>query len=767
MSRYPCALQYDSTDCAIACLVSVAHYHGRRPFWSKLREIAKTGRDGTSLLGLAEAARAAGFDARMVESETRDLSGVPMPLIAHLRNGDRNHYVVVYGVRRGQVRVADPAVGVHQEPMAVFLARWTGTMLLLSPDRDLPEELEAPNLGLRFAKVIMPHRRLLAAAVLGAAAMSGLSYGSSYLFGYLVDHVYPTGRAAALGLVGTVLLSLAIVTALMTLANGLVQIALGQRVTKELLLSVLRRLLRLPLAYFESRQSGDIVHRVNNLLYVAESVAQIPVTLVLYGSMVILSGTLLYLKNWQVALAVTCLFPVLLPLTILIRKRLQVLYMESLGAQGAVQAAAMSALGAIATIKACGSEGQVTEGIQSKMLDVLRLERRTGRLTLIPNAIDGLVFSTAIVMIYWRGGSMLMHHQISLGQLVTCVALVGSMFPAFQALVGTSLQVQRVLAYLERATDILDVEPERGHGEGLVPAGGFRGEIDLEGVSFRYGHGNAVVSDVTFRVHPGEWVAIVGESGSGKSTLLKLIQRFYDPEEGRILVDGIDLREARLSEWRAMTSAVDQECQVFPGSIRENLRLGGPDPDPESLARASWIAGLNELIQTLPDLYETRIGDHGVGISGGERQRMAMARAVMRRPRVLLLDEATAHLDPMMEREIFARLGREMKGTTIIMATHRTALAKLADRVIVMAGGRVIQDGAPGELIARGGAFERICELAGQSGPLEPESLNASTPAAERERWSEDSRPPGIHRDPTGHRLLRQRRRRRARQVPG
>jgi ATP-binding cassette subfamily B protein len=699
MGRYPCILQDDSSTCGIACLATVARCHGEHPSWNRLREVSGTLSDGVNLAGLSEAATGMGYVSRAVAAVPEALPDLPTPFIAHVIRDGGGHFVVVHKVGRKRVVVADPAEGLSKKPLEDFLRAWTGRALLLAKEHPLPPTLEAPGMFSRLLGLILPHRRLLLESLVAATVMSALAYGMALVFSNLVDRVFPAGQTWTLHLFGILALALVVSTGLFSAVNTLLLVTLAQRVSVHLMFPALHRLLRLPMGYFESRRLGDILHRFSTLLSLKSFVINGPVTLALDGMVLTFASLLLFLYHWQLAAAVVGALPLMLLATLAARYPLRRANMELLQTGGKFEAQVVSTLGGIASVKAFGAEGPMTDRVEVWMGRMIRLNARMTTLAMIPRVVNGIFSSASLVLLYWLGGAQVMAGTLSLGQLIFSVTLAGSIFPAFRSILDLVLQSQEALATLDRATDIVDVSPEplsKKAGASLPEA---RGEVRVENVSFRYGQEEDTLKDVSLAAGPGEAVAIIGKSGCGKSTLLKLLLRFYEPRKGRILVDGADLRDWDLAGLRSRMAWVDQECRTFAGSLIENLRLGGGDIPIERLVEAVRLVGLQESVERLPARYEADVGEDGARLSGGERQRLALARAVARRPKILLLDEATSQVDPQAEKELFPRIREALPGTTIIMATHRLALAQMADRVAVMMAGQIIRQGPPGEVL--------------------------------------------------------------------
>lgn len=710
MKRFPCVLQDDPSTCGVACLATVAQRFGSHPSWFHLKEASGSLIDGTNFIGLSAAARGMGFMARAVAAVPEALPHLPTPFVAHVLLHGNGHFVVVHEVRKNRLIIADPAEGLVKRPLEQFLKDWTGKALLLTRDQGLPPALESPGLFQRLLALVSPHRRLLFESFAAATLITSLAYGTALLFSSLIDQVFPSGETWTLHLFAILALAFALITGLFTVINNLLIVTIGQRVSVHLMFPTLQRLLRLPVSYFETRRLGDILNRFGAIMDLKSLVTRGPATLALDGLILLFTSVALVAYDYRLGLSALAMLPFMLGVTLLCRIPLRKLYHEAMTVAGKLDSQIVSMLGGISTVKAYSAERIMEERTEPWVGRLIRLGARMETLGMVPRVINRILSAVAVILIYWLGGLMVMRGELTLGQLIFCVTLAGSIFPPFLSMLDTVLQVQQALANLDRATDIVDAEPESGtKSPGVVPSRRFKGQIRLENVSYRYGHEEDVVSGVTLTVEPGEVVAIVGESGSGKSTLLKLLQRFYAPREGRILLDGVDLRDWDVETLRSRMSFVDQECRTFAGSVLDNLQLAGETITLDQIYAATRALGLSPFIEKLPGRYETEVGEAGARLSGGERQRLALARALARRPKIILLDEATSHLDPSMERDLFMRLKMALDGATMVLATHRVALAREADRVVVMNKGRIVEIGTPAQLLGSKGTFARFC----------------------------------------------------------
>jgi ATP-binding cassette subfamily B protein len=359
----------------------------------------------------------------------------------------------------------------------------------------------------------------------------------------------------------------------------------------------------------------------------------------------------------------------------------------------------------VETVKAFGAERARAEQGEDRLvklaLDLFSLQK----LGLSINAVGMFVTALAGIVILWYGGHRVIAGALTIGQLLFFYTLLGYLLGPLERLASVNLKLQDALVAVDRLYQVLDVEVEKlGDARGK-PFRGLRAGLELQGVHFRYGFRAPVLEEVDLRIPAGRTVAILGESGSGKSTLLKLLMGFYEPTEGRVLIDGVDLRDFDLESWRAGVALVSQDPFIFNGTLRDNIALGRPGASLEEVMEAARQAGLEEFIHSLPERYETVIGERGANLSGGQRQRLAIARALVRRPELLIFDEATSHLDTATERAIQESLQTVLAGKTVVLVAHRLSTVKEADLIYVLHRGRVVEEGTHRQLLAREGRY--------------------------------------------------------------
>ena len=366
----------------------------------------------------------------------------------------------------------------------------------------------------------------------------------------------------------------------------------------------------------------------------------------------------------------------------------------------------------IRVVKGLGAGDALSRRFRERSDEVLRRALDLARLDAVFNPFLEMLPLIGIAVVLWLGGRSVIAGDLSLGSFVAFNAYVVMLVWPLRILGQRVTTVQKALAASGRIAEVLEAEPrlrEPRHPQELDHAP--RGDVRLESVRFGHEDGHAVLDGLDLHVAPGESLALVGATGSGKSTVAGLLARLYDPEGGRVLLDGIDLRELRLADVRRAVALVFEETFLFSESVRENIRVGRPEADDDAVERAAALAGAAEFVERLPEGYETVLGERGFSLSGGQRQRIAIARAILADPAVLVLDDATSAVDATKEHEIRAKLGEVMEGRTTLVIAHRPATIALADRVAVLEGGRIVEQGTHDELLRRSARYRLLLAL--------------------------------------------------------
>jgi HlyB family type I secretion system ABC transporter len=703
--RFPHLYQLDEMDCGAACLAMVCRYFGRKVSIAHIRDVVHTASDGTSLAGITRGAQTLGLAGRSVRASKTRLAELPLPAIVHWQG---NHWVVLYAVQDGHVRVADPAHGLRRIPRAEFTEKWSGYASLLSPTERFAEAPVASTSLRWLLPFVGPHRRTILIAAFLALLAAGLQLVLPILTQIVVDRVLP---AHDVELLYVVLAAIAAVTLAITGA-GLLQRYLLSRVAVrfdvETLDHVGGKLLDLPMSYFNTRRTGDIERRLQGVRDVREFLVQSGVQALTSVTQLLAAVVLMVIYSWTLALVYLATVPLYALLMRYSATRLRPMYDSLEEAFGRYQSAQIDAIRGIETVKAAAAESSLRHLMLRQFQSLADRVFHAEFLVMTYQGGLQVVTFVSLALFLFVGALEVVHDQLSLGAFVAFNALIALANAPLILLLALwdRLQLARVL--IGRLDDVLDSEPEQGHDHaGLRPVTTLAGEIELRNVSFRYGGPESplILDRLSLTVAPGESVAIVGRSGSGKTTLIKLLAGLIEPTDGTILYDGLDLPTLDFRTLRRHIGFVLQDTYLFDTTILANIAFGEPEPDRERAMWASRAASAHEFVQRLPLRYETRVGESGLRLSGGQQQRIAIARALYHRPPILLFDEATSSLDSESERAVKGSLDELLADRTSFVIAHRLSTVRDADRIIVLDRGRLVEQGTHDELMQRQGLY--------------------------------------------------------------
>jgi ATP-binding cassette, subfamily B, bacterial len=512
---------------------------------------------------------------------------------------------------------------------------------------------------------------------------------------------------AALAVVAVVALR-ALAAYLSTVGFALV----GNRVLTEVRSDLYRRLQCLSLSFHNRARGGDLLVRVIGDIGMLKDVA-VTALLPLAANVLILFGMtgLMFWLNWKLAALALCTLPLFWLFTARTTRRIRLASRDQRRREGAMASTAAESIGAIRVVQALSLEATFADAFSSQNRKSLKEGVRASRLSAgLERTVDVLIgLATALVL--WYGARLVLRGELTAGDLLVFLAYLKSAFRPAQDFAKYTARLAKASAAGERVIELLRREPEVRDLPGAVAAPPFEGAVEFDSVGFSYDEGREVLRDVSFAVRPGGRVALVGPSGNGKSTLVNLVLRLYDPDRGSVRIDGRDVREYTLESLRSQVGVVMQDGVLFAASVRDNIAYGAPGATDEEVERAARLANADEFIRLMPEGYETVIGERGVTLSAGQRQRIAVARAAVRRAPVLILDEPTTGLDGENERAVMRALERLSEGRTTFLVTHFLRHAVTADLILYVEGGRVVERGTHAQLLRAGGRYARLYRL--------------------------------------------------------
>ena len=705
--KYQCILQHNEEDCGAACLASVAKHYRRTLSLNQAREAVGTGQLGTTMLGLRRGAEALGLNARAVRTSPELLarmSEVPLPAIIHWKG---YHWVVLYGQRGKKYIIADPGVGIRYLSKQELLEGWTDwVMLLLQPDSvrfyAQPDD-KIGGFG-RFLKRVWPYRAMLFEALICALVIGLLSLASPILIQILTDDVLVRGDTKLLTAVAIAVVVMNVVSSSLKLVEYNLIAHFAQRLELGLVLEFGRAILRLPLTYYESRRSGEIVSRLRDIQEINQLVSQVVVSLPSQIFIALISFSFMLFYSWKLTV-VAVLIAVLMSLsTFAMLPTLQQKVRSVLVLEAENQGILVESFKGALTLKTTTAAPQFWSEFQSRFGRLANLTFRTIQIGIINNTFSGLVSGIGSIILLWFGSTLVINKELSIGQLLAFSGLNNNFLAFITTLVGFVDEFTRVQTATQRLTEVIDSTPEN-QGDTKKPFAKIPDNADITctSLNFHYPGRMELLEDFSLKLPGGKVTALIGRSGCGKSTLAKVIASLYPTHTGNVRIGIYNLQDLSLDCLRQQVVLVPQEPHFWSRSIIENFRLGSPHVTFEQIVSACQIAEADEFISKLPDKYQTVLGEFGANISGGQRQRLAIARAIVTEPPVLILDESTAGLDPVSEAQVLERLLAHRQGQTTILISHRPRVINRADWIVLMDQGRLKLQGSLEDLRSKPG----------------------------------------------------------------
>lgn len=742
--------QHDERDCGAACLSMIAAHYGLKYPISKYRELTKTDQNGANLYGLCDAAKKLGFHAEALSGSIDELleginnGEIKLPFIAHIINEDyMQHFVVVLNIKNDKFIIADPAKGKVKYTIEQFAELWNGYIVTFEKTAAFQKGNFTKGGFRKFFSLLKGQYSKLVSVIILSLIISVIGIIGSFVFEIIIDDFYNanetvicdddctdehdhiteetvtedenildkivgfvTNNASNFNLFFICLIGLYVLQALIQFLRGYLISLVSKKIDLRLMIPYYDHIIDLPMSAVNTRKTGEYLSRFSDADAVRDAVSGATLTLILDSFMVVACGVILYMENallFYISLIMIALYAIII---FCYKKPLENINREVMENNARVQSYLKESIDGIETVKANNIEHTAKCQNSSKFNRFINVVFKNSVLSISQDSLCDLVELIGTVVILWVGFGMVLANHVTIGSLITFYALLAYFSEPIKNLISLQPMMQTAIIAAERLNDILDIPAEN------IKLGISNIDFDnicFSGVDFRYGNHELVLKNISFEISKGEKVAIVGESGCGKTTLAKLLLKFYEAENGKILIDGKELSEIATGTLRNMVSYIDQNTFLFSDTVKNNLTLGNDQITDEAITNACKAANADTFIQDLPFEYDTFLDENGKNLSGGQRQRLAIARALLRKPKMIIFDEATSNLDTITESAIKDTIFNLHNDMSCIIIAHRLSTIKNCDRIIVMEKGEITEIGTHQELIDKKGKYFELC----------------------------------------------------------
>src|SRR6056297_3346798 len=700
--------QRDQSDCGSACLATVANLYNINYPVSKIRETAGTDQKGTSAYGLINAAEEIGFNAKGVKAKIEDLDhNLKVPAIAHIIEKDILHYLVIYKIKKAELIIFDPKNGLQTIKKCDFKEKWTNVLILISPKGK--ENIKKTDIDkISFIKYHLKENKGLLFQIF-MASLFYTSFGiiGSFYFKYLIDSILINGLISSLHIISIGALVLSILKVFMDMFRNHLTLYLSQQIDIRLISDYLEHILKLPISFYERREIGEILSRVQDSGKIREALSGAAITIMIDSCLVMGGGIILYLQSKYLFKIALLLIPAYIFLMLLFAFNHKKVRKNEMAKGAKLQSSLVETIKGIKTIKAANHEKKSYLKNEYSLIEFIEKVFKANFLKNMQSSIDNLLAAIGEIIILWSGGYQVINGNLTVGQLITFNALLAYFYKPLQNLIKIQPKIQQASAALDRLLEIMVLDSV-GKDDNLIKLESIKGKIKYENIEFIYNMEKRVLKDLSFEIKPGQRIALVGKSGSGKTTIIKLLLKFYSSYQGNIYIDGKNIKDIETKSLRDKIGYVPQEPYIFNKTIRENINLNDEDYLLEEIIKACKKAKIHNYINQLSARYETVLNENGSNLSGGQRQRIAIARIILKDPDLIILDEATNHLDYETEKSINKLLKNTIKNKTVIIAAHRLSSIKNSDNIFYIDRGQVVEKGTHQYLLRQKGQYHSL-----------------------------------------------------------
>lgn len=726
--RYTFVKQHDYTDCAAACMAMVCLHYKKETTITRLRDMMGTDIKGTNLIGLSKCAETLGFTTQAVKVDKEGfLSKYTLPCIANIVTKEGlAHFVVIFKKNDKYIVIGDPAKDLERVEIEEFYKNFTGNLLLLAPNNEFEKsKIKGDKIFDRYIRLLLPQKKLFIFAFLASVLVTFLGIISSLFNNVIYDEILPYQQKE---LLRTVLIAFIVVNLTSTIISFIRQwilMHLSIKIDIPLMLGYFEHIYKLPMKFFASRKTGDITTRFSDAFTIKNIFTSIALSLVMDITMALASGAILFQMNTKLFVVIVFMMIVSVILVFIFKQPYKKINEQQMQQASILNSEIIEGLRAVETIKGNANEDIELENIEREYIKSLRIGYKESMLSNVQGTISSVISGIGNLILLYVGISSVINNDLTLGSYMAFMTLSGYFMNPISNLIGLQLQIQEANISMKRLSEIMDYEREQqANGDDAGTNVGsleienryeeinqVDGDIEIKNITFRYGNRKPALNNVSFTIPKGKKVALVGASGSGKSTIAKLLLKYYEPENGEITIDGVDIQDYTNTSLRRAISYVPQNIELFSKSIYDNIRASKMTATLDEVKEAAKKADAHEFIKRLPMQYHTYLEEAGNGLSGGEKQRIVLARAFLKDNQFYIMDESTSNLDFATENIIFDMIYNKFREKTMLIVAHRLATIKDCDKIIVLDKGEIIEEGTHSELLDKQGQYYRLWEM--------------------------------------------------------
>lgn len=693
MRKYKCIKQLDPSDCAAACVATVCKQYGYDVPISIIREMAETSKRGTSMFGIVTAMKKLGFKSVGLNVKVAEelYMNSKYPFIAHVITETGNtHFVVVHKISNGKAVIADPANGLMEVSTEEFEKIWSKKVVMPVPDSDFMKNYSILNTRKQFVNIIMKEKKSILNIILLSIIIAVLGVISACYFKEIIDRVYYVNNVKLLYVITAFMIFCVVFKSFTELIRGKLQVILSEKISKSIMLEFYDKVLKLPISFFDKRESGEVVSRFSDAYKIREAICGTILSSVLDGVMCV-AAAILIIKIDVTLFCVTCIPIILYMLAAnFFKDRIDKVNRESRSYDTGLTEFLIDSIKGINTIKAFNAQENIIIATKRKLYNLLEKLSEKGRIVNLYNFFKNIIGSIFVIGVIFAGTLELLNGNITLGGLVAFNALLTYFIDPVQRIMGIQPVLQEAMIATERIYGMISLDGE--DNEQVFEDNDFEnGDIVFENVDFTYKKLNKkLLNNISFRIRKGEHIGIVGLSGAGKTTIVRLLLNYYNCDNGNIYIGNKNINSISNYMIRENVAYISQEFDFFQGTIYDNITLFDESITLEEVENACKKSLILDFINALPEGFNTIIEDEGKNISGGQRQRIALARAFIRKSKIIILDEVTSNMDIKLESE-FVKIIKELKGITVIIISHKMATIENCDKIFVLDRGNIIE----------------------------------------------------------------------------